>query len=233
MLKPEAARKQLEQWKTSGDFDRQDRTDQLVAMAAKLPAKPRAAAYGVLDRDAKGKDPSNDLTWEQRKKLRRDAGAALDAMSAKDRINVFQAFFPKMGESVDHAWQLLRRAPFQTGYLRRSFRAPGRPAATLELRTSWLSTLTHFAATYQPDILTPPWLAAWAPYLEGEYGQPQENDLGRLFAGVIDAGGKTGEEVFEILSDSAKNQHEIGRMGRHVTRALLLASRPDGWELVV
>src|SRR5262249_10307392 len=34
------------------------------------------------------------------------------------------------------------------------------------------------------------------------------------------------------LRESGSNQHEIGQMGRHVTRGLMVASRPDGWEYV-
>ncbi len=35
-----------------------------------------------------------------------------------------------------------------------------------------------------------------------------------------------------MLLASARGEHEIGAMGRHVVRGLLLPSRPDGWEFV-
>jgi len=54
--------------------------------------------------------------------------------------------------------------------------------------------------------------------------------LGLLLAAAVDAGGPEGEKVFEILKESATNQHEIGSMGRHVTRALLVCSKPEAWE---
>jgi hypothetical protein len=71
------------------------------------------------------------------------------------------------------------------------------------------------------------WLAAWAPYLHGS-----ADDVGLLLAAVLDQGGATGDEVYEILTASARGEHEIGAMGRHVTRALLVAERPDGWAFV-
>src|SRR5262249_5204112 len=77
---------------------------------------------------------------------------------------------------------------------------------------------------YDQDV---EWCAAWAPYLG--YGA---DSLGLLLAGAIDAGGETGDRVFDILKQSATNEHEIGSMGRHVSRALLVASRPDGWEFM-
>src|SRR5262249_48124220 len=56
--------------------------------------------------------------------------------------------------------------------------------------------------------------------------------IGHLLAAVISSGGESADEVFEIVCRSARGEHEIGGMGRHVTRALLSASRPEGWELM-
>ena len=72
----------------------------------------------------------------------------------------------------------------------------------------------------------PGWLAG-VPYL-GYNG----DILGYLFAVAIDAGDELGQEIFDILIASAKGEHEIGAMGRYVTRSLLLANRPEGWEFV-
>ena len=67
------------------------------------------------------------------------------------------------------------------------------------------------------------------PYLSDGY---ESDKLGVLFAAVIDAGGPEGDEVFQVLRDSATNDHEVGGMGRHVTRGLMVASRPEGWEFI-
>ncbi len=107
------------------------------------------------------------------------------------------------------------------GYSRRSFRVPG---VTSYKQRWWLESLISTVRNYEFDL---PTLASWCPYLG--YG----NDvLGYLFAGAIDAGDAVGQEVFEILIASAKGEHEIGTMGRHVVRSLLLANCPEGWEFV-
>ncbi|HWE60410.1 MAG TPA: hypothetical protein VHB98_01740, partial [Chloroflexota bacterium] len=49
---------------------------------------------------------------------------------------------------------------------------------------------------------------------------------------AIDADGSEGETIFETLTSSARGEHPIGAMGRHVTTALLVASRPDGWAFI-
>src|SRR4029077_10972110 len=58
------------------------------------------------------------------------------------------------------------------------------------------------------------------------------DSLGILLAAVIDGGGAEGDKVFEILKESATNQHEVGSMGRHVTRALMACAKPEAWEFV-
>ncbi|MEO0869485.1 MAG: hypothetical protein AAFY17_13795, partial [Cyanobacteria bacterium J06642_11] len=68
---------------------------------------------------------------------------------------------------------------------------------------------------------------AWGSYLG--YGA---DALGLVFAAAINQGADLGNQVFEILRDSAIGDHEIGAMGRHVTRALLVAERPEGWQLM-
>src|SRR5205814_4178257 len=91
-------------------------------------------------------------------------------------------------------------------------------------RRDWLISVHGFTYRFEQDIR---WFAAWAPYIG--WGA---DSLGILFASAIDAGGPDGDAVFDILVDSAKGAHEIGAMGRHVSRALLVASRPDGWEFM-
>ena len=50
--------------------------------------------------------------------------------------------------------------------------------------------------------------------------------------GILAHDDTVGKEVFEILIASAKGEHEIGAMGRHIVRSILLANRPEGWEFV-
>ncbi len=140
-------------------------------------------------------------------------------------------FFCGLGPAIESAWQLLKRFPYQETHGRKSFRAAGDESITFERRVSWLDDMMGVAAELKSDVLTPAWLAAWAPHLGRGYGAGHDS-IGRLLAAVIDGGGKVGDEVFDILCQSIRNEHEVGGMGRHVIRGLLMASRPEGWELV-
>ena len=111
-------------------------------------------------------------------------------------------------------------------YSRKPFRAPGHPESLIGRRINWVLQLLQVVGPYQQGVV---WFAAWSPHI-AHYGAA--DNLGILLAAAIDAGGPEGEEVFQILCASGRNEHEVGGMGRHVTRALLSASRPDGWQFV-
>src|SRR5262249_26979753 len=108
----------------------------------------------------------------------------------------------------------------------KAFRAPNTPQVTQNSRFEWLSGLVPTVGRFDQDLS---WFATWAAHLSRGWSA---EELGILFAAAIDAGGAEGDAIFNILGESARGEHEIGAMGRHVTRALLVASRPDGWEFI-
>src|SRR5581483_3297035 len=138
----------------------------------------------------------------------------------------FETLLPGLGEATARGWKLFDRLPYQSRYDRKPFRAPGHANLLINRRTLWLQQLLLVAGPYQKDL---PWLASWAPHIARYTGA---DGLGLLFAAAIDAGGPQGDEVFQILLASGRNEHEIGAMGRHVTTALLCAERTEGWQFV-
>ena len=137
---------------------------------------------------------------------------------------MFETLIPGLGKAVEDGWQLLPRLPHQLNLECKSFRFPAKEGLLLKERLQWVEGLLHAVGKYpNKDLL---WHAAWA----GHHWESES--LSTLLAAAIDAGGKTGDEIFEILCASARGEHEIGIMGRHVVQALLCASRPDGWEFI-
>jgi hypothetical protein len=230
MLKPEIAKKQLEQWQITTEEEDSGVENTLLARAAKMPKPLRTVAYGLLERDSDGKELSS-LNWQERQRRQDQTCAELDQWAASQRLRLFEFFFPKMAEQVEQGWQFLKTTPYTHGYTRKAFRAPNYPPTTLPKRRAWLTRLIDLVGRYRSDVLAPSWLAAWTPHLGESWRNPQD-EVGQLLASVMDAGGPLGDEVFDIVAQSVRNEHEIGGMGRHVTRALLLSSRADGWELM-
>ncbi len=230
MLKPDVAKERLKAWRLSEDDTDDPAWFRYSPILKKLPKQACAAGYALFGRDADGSEFEHD-DWEERHNMAAAARERVDELGARQRAKLFGALFPNIAEQVDAAWELLKRAPYSGGYVRKAFRTPAFPGAPLEARCDWASSLFGLTSRYQADIVTCPWLAAWAPFLDEYYGREQDT-IGRLLAGAIDAGGPVADEVFEILTASACNEHEIGGMGAHVIRGLLSASRPEGWELI-
>jgi hypothetical protein len=232
MLTPEIAKGRLQQWMIDGHEVRDGKTikERLLARRSRLPKEFHAPLYAICKCDVDGK-PYPLLTWRENIERANAAFAEFDACDPAQRVRFFGEFLPKLAHEVELAWQFLKSVPYTQGYLRRSFRAPRHPAATLAQRRSWLEELLELSCKFQSDVLTAPWLAVWAPHLGKGYGTA-EWEIGRLLAAVIDDGGPQADEVFGILAASARNEHEIGGMGRHVIYGLLLAGRPEGWELM-
>jgi Family of unknown function (DUF5724)/Domain of unknown function (DUF4132) len=214
MLNPEFAQARLKEYKVD------DWLKTRLQSFKKLSPELSKIGCGVFGYDEKGQEIKSDNTYiliEQRIH-------ELGELASVERLKIFKIIVPKFADVFEAAWQSFRGLTYQTGYSRRSFRAPDLPQCYGGKRSAWFQSTLSFITGYDEDL---PWLAAWCPYL-GYYG----DTLGYLFAAAIDQGGQLGDEVFSILIASAKGEHEIGAMGRHVTRSLLLANCPDGWEFV-
>jgi len=199
----------------------------LEAIAA-LPAALRPAAYALLGRDAVGVplQSGSQEANQRRERVQAEGYARLGDLPPDQRLAIFATLFPAAAPAVEAGWRLMARQPYQVGWQRKAFRLRDATGVTPAQRM-WLSQLVHVLGEYRDKDIT--WLAAWAPYLGyGHNAQP----LGVLCAATIDAGGAQGEQVFETLVASARGEHPIGAMGRHVTTGLLAAARPDGWDFV-
>lgn len=218
-LNREKAQEQLEKCQ---DAKRQAKCLERIG---KLPKALSAPAYGLLGRSADGKDIRD---WKKSNQARTDAAAAVDKLPAAQRVKLFAAFFPHLGKYFAAVWETFPRLPYQDDYERRAFRAPNTPALYAERKANWFQSVYGELNPFKDDLLTLPWIATWAPYM----GYGGADDVGLLLAAAIESGDKVGEEVFDILKESAAGRHPTGAMGKHVTRALLVADRKDGWEFV-
>lgn len=219
MLNSRQIQEHLKRWSIKNGDKRQ------LAAIGKLPARLRPVGFAVLERDPQGKAPGRKeretFYWALGQRQRE-----LDELNARDRTALFKALCGRLAAAIDLTWEHLKHGTYQVGYARRPFRAPHDASATFEVRLSCLQSIATLSAEISEEVLTPQWLAAWSPFLHSS------DDCARLFAAVIDDGGESGSEVFEVLYLSATNDHEIGQMGDHVIRGLLSAAREDGWQLV-
>jgi hypothetical protein len=216
MLKPQEAQQELTR------LQREDWVETRLRGLARLPATARTLGHAVLGHNEDGAARQ----WQHHHRERREAAARLEKEAPALRRKLFAALFPKLEDSVAAAWQFLDRLPYQIGYDRKAFRAPGRRQYLADRTVALLEGLSEGVRGFEQDIA---WWAAWAGH-QTQYGVADV--MGVLFAATIDAGGQAADEVFDILCASCQGEHDIGVMGRHVTRGLLACGRADGWELM-
>ncbi|ESA34519.1 heat repeat-containing protein [Leptolyngbya sp. Heron Island J] len=205
MLKREIAQERLKAFRVD------DWAERRSATLAALPDALNQIGQSLLGLNGKQRRDS----WQDM--------AAVSKLSTQDRRQLFLAIFPQIGAYVDAAYELMLQLPYQNGYARRAFRS-SQPAHYTDKRSQWLYSLLGITQEYEQPL---DWYAAWSPYIG--YGA---DCLGLVFAAAINQDDETGKQVFDILCDSARGDHDIGAMGRHVTRALLVAEQPEGWQLM-
>jgi hypothetical protein len=200
----------------------------LAEIEKTLPAPLQSCAYALLNRDEQGQVPTVQTHGYERMReyyeKRQHRLRQLASMTAEERLAIFTALVPRVAQTCEATWQLLGRLPYQQGYYRRAFRVPASHQAHVEKRVNWMQEMLVVLARYrEQDVL---WFAQWAPYL-----MPQNTrQFGFLFAAAIEEGGEQGQAIFDLLMATARGEQENSTMGRHVTTALLVVEREEGWE---
>ena len=201
-------------------FQIKDGGERRVAACRKLPRKLRNIALPFVTSSfwfAPGDRDQQKFQRAQERFLK---------LSDRDRLKIFAAFFPHFGPVVQAAWDLQRALPYQLGYARKAFRAPHDPERVQARQLGWLRSLLMLTEDFLEQDLV--WHATWSGYMP--WGNLDV--LGLLFAAAINEGDAQGQAIFEILRATAAGEHPVGKMGRHVTSALLTASKPAGWEVI-
>jgi hypothetical protein len=188
---------------------------------AVLPRTFRSVAFGLLGHDTEGR-PVRDRT--QQYDLRRRSAHDVEELSVVQRRRLFGVLWPRFAGLVEAAWQQTRHLPYLNGLEIKAFRAPTWPRLTARARARWLLDLIGELDGFDRDL---PWLATWSGHL------PNGADaLSLVFAAAIDAGMSEGQAVFEALSVHAEEPDLSAGLGPHAAATLLVASRPDGWDVV-
>jgi hypothetical protein len=188
---------------------------------ASLPRTIRGVAYGLLGHDTEGR-PVRDRT--QQFELRRSSALDVEELSEAQRRRVFGVLWPRFAALIEAAWQKTRYLPYLHGLEIKAFRAPTWPRLTARARARWLLDLLGELDGFDRDLA---WLATWSNYLPNG-----AEALSLLFAVAMDASTPEGNAVFEALRNPVAEDETPGEIGPHAAAALLIAARPDGWDVV-
>lgn len=206
-----------------------------IKRAQNLPPALRAAAFSLLGCDLDGKPFTSYRTSPGRVEAQAEAAALCDALTVPEREQLFCAFFPKLGAAMARWWSPEISPLHHVGWNPRPFRLlynteTSRPGRLQQLQ-SLLSDSPHFGVGRYCEQ-DPIWFATYAPYLGSENSRALIGDrIGAILSTAIDRSDPSlGNAIQDVLLYSARGEHPVGTMGRHVVRALLSSSRPEGWQ---
>ena len=128
-----------------------------LTAAEGLPANLRETARSLLGR---GDTIGGPMVLDGNVKV--EVVKALTEMDEAGRRQFFEAMAPGLGSVIERGWQFFDRLPYQAGYTRKPFRAPGHPESYFHRRINWVLAVIPVVGPYQQNIA---WFAAWAPYL--------------------------------------------------------------------
>jgi Trp operon repressor len=213
IVKAVTARRKIKPW-----------VESRVEGLSKLPERARAIGHLLIGHSEKQKERPDRM---QLHRMRERGGAHLLGLSDEEQLGLGKTLLPQIADVFEAAWHLHERLPLQVGWMRKPFRAPGRPDLLRGMRAAFLSRLAQDLEGLDEDLI---WLAAHAPHVT-EY-LPLEAEIGLLLAAGIDGGGKRADEIREVLRASADGTHEVGQFGRHLIAGFLCSADRDGWEYI-
>ncbi|HEX4750331.1 MAG TPA: DUF5724 domain-containing protein [Bryobacteraceae bacterium] len=216
MVTPEEAQSELKRHQKPRA--REELEQRLTALPAEL------AATGLAVVDAAGsryRTPNEHLKhkWAEAKRT-------LEKLDDRERGKLFAALFPPIAEHVEASWRLQMKLPYQTGHMRKAFRAPNHPAYTANSRCEWLRELLQTALPYNYDL---EFLIIWAAHLR--WGTA-EHSIGLLLAAVLDSDRAIAKHTLDTLVSIVNGEHQTARIGRYAVTALLCCGRPEAWATV-
>ena len=139
MLKPEVAREELKK------LEKKDWAAARTAAADSLPGGlMRDSARSIFGADKKPHPDTHDdkvRRWELLDKNFQD-------MDEPARRQFFETCAPGLGGPMASAWNLLGGSPYQSGFTRKPFRAPGHPETLIHRRIAWLISVLKLTGPY-------------------------------------------------------------------------------------
>lgn len=171
--------------------------------------------------------PPEDAAPRDSDEVDRDLGLVFEAMTAGERRELFELWFPKLAPVMEHAWQALARRPCEspTQEGRKPFRTPRNQRLLGRSRAGWFRAVCDELEGHDQDAA---WVADWCSHLES---WPSDT-ISWLLAGAIDGGGTTSGRVLDSLLSIIRGTHDISSISGVAIRALLCCSNPEAWEAV-
>lgn len=154
-----------------------------------------------------------------------------EGFKSKELKNLLIYFFgEEKAGFVSYVWDRIPFQMYQTGYARRSFRAPNdRDLYFVNQLNFLINTIPQFhSRTYYPKNTNVFYDLSVVEQIKYHF-YFQQVSLFRLWSAALDLGD---EKVFRQMEDIIFNKDETGKVTREIIKALLNSEKREAWELV-
>lgn len=129
-----------------------------------------------------------------------------------------------------YVWEQMPSQMYQTGYTRRSFRAPHNQNMVLQNQLNFLSEVIRPHSSYDYSKNTNTCYNLSVPeQIRLDTQVPCTYSKARIWAAMIDMGN---HEIYQLMEDIIFNKDATGKVSRNIIKVLLNSNKPEAWDLV-
>lgn len=152
-----------------------------------------------------------------------------DSWEDEEYYKLLVYFFGDNADLVKHAWSRMPYKMYQTGYYRRSFRAPHNYKFTILNQLNLIGNLLQLASTYSYGDGEQNYNLTLEEQIIYDHAISNNSHQFYIWSSAIDTGNNG---IYELIEDIIFNKHSEGKVSRNMIKALLNSEQQRCWELV-
>lgn len=152
-----------------------------------------------------------------------------DIWENKAYYNLLIYFFGENAALVKYAWDRMPYKMYQTGYYRRSFRAPHNQKYIQINQVNLIRELLQLPHTYSYDEGDHYFDLTLEEQIIYDHALTNNSSQFYIWSAAIDTGNTS---VYQLIEDIIFNKHPEGKVSRNIIKALLNSEQKRCWELV-
>lgn len=209
------------------DLQEQEEKSILSQLFSKPKLKKDVAALGLL---FLGKENHyQELTLGSKKTEEIKKYLKPDIWEDQEFYKLLVYFFGESADLVKYAWNKMPYKMYQSGYDRRSFRAPNNEKFVLLNQINLIKNLLQFPSTYSYSSNFKYYNLSLEEQIIYDHALSNNSSQFYIWSAAIDNGNK---EIYQLIEDIIFNKNTEGKVSQNIIKALLNSEQKHCWELV-
>ena len=147
----------------------------------------------------------------------------------QDYYKLLVYFFGDQAELIKYAWNKMPFKMYQTGYYRRSFRAPNNEKFVFLNQINLIRSLLQLPSIYSYSDGYHFYNLTLEEQIIYDSGLSNNSSQFYIWSAAIDNGNT---EIYQLIEDIIFNKHSEGKVSKNIIKALLNSEQKHCWELV-